>query len=274
MKILISTDIEGIAGVFNAEQTRPGNGEYERARRWMTEEANAAIRGAFAGGAHEVLVNDSHGTFRNLLVEALDPRARFVLGKPRYLGMMAGLEQGCDAVMMVGYQSRGQGRGVLAHTISSFAFARVLINGQELGEAGLYGALAGELGVPVVLGSGDDVFIAENQSLFPHAQWIQTKTATGHASGVTLSPADAQSAIAAGAQRAIGALAHARAGAFCIESPIECQLVTQSPGMADLFCTLPMLRRLDGVSILFSATSMQEAVRLLNSLAAMSNMLR
>ena len=79
MKILISVDIEGVAGVFHPEQTRPSNPEYERARRLMTAEANAAIRGAFVGGASEVLVNDSHGGFRNLLPDELDPRARAVL---------------------------------------------------------------------------------------------------------------------------------------------------------------------------------------------------
>ena len=112
MRILISVDIEGVAGVFHSEQTRAGNTEYERARRLMTEEANAAIRGAFAGGATTVLVNDSHGGFRNLLPDLLDPRAQVVLGKPRVLGMMGGLEQGCDGVFMVGYHARSQSRGV------------------------------------------------------------------------------------------------------------------------------------------------------------------
>ena len=102
MRILISTDIEGVAGVFHAEQTRAGNGEYERARRWMTREANAAVEGAFAGGATEVMVNDSHGGFRNLLPDELDPRARLVLGKPRHLGMAAGAEAGGDAMFLTG----------------------------------------------------------------------------------------------------------------------------------------------------------------------------
>src|SRR5438128_233097 len=133
MKILVSTDIEGVAGVFHAEQSRPGNGEYERARAWMTGEANAAVEGAFAGGAAEVLVNDSHGGFRNLLPDQLDPRARVVLGKPRYLGMMAGVEAGVAGVLMIGYHGRAQSRGVLAHTINSRAFARVWLNGKELG---------------------------------------------------------------------------------------------------------------------------------------------
>jgi D-amino peptidase len=302
MKILISTDIEGVAGVFHAEQVRAGNGEYERARAWMTAEANAAVQGAIAGGAEEILVNDSHGGFRNLLPDGLDERARLVLGKPRYLGMMGGLEEGCDAVFMIGYHSRSQGRGILAHTINSFAFARVLINGMELGEAGLYGALAGEMGVPVILGTGDDVFIAETRDTFPGAEWVQTKVAHGQGSGITLSPAASRRAIAAAAETAVrnlkgdaptprpsdglaapqeGVSALGRPGGrkgapvpFRIPAPIECRLQTQSSALADLFCMWPTLERVDGVTLRFTTDSMQSAVRMLNSLAAMSFMLR
>ncbi|AZR93518.1 aminopeptidase [Bordetella trematum] len=272
MKVLISTDIEGVAGVFHAEQVRAGNGEYERARAWMTGEANAAVQGAFAGGATEVLVNDSHGGFRNLLPDQIDERARLVLGKPRYLGMMGGLEEGCDAVMMVGYHSRAQGCGILAHTINSFAFARVTINGRELGEAGLYGALAGELGVPVILASGDDVFIEETRPLFPQAQWVQTKVAHGQGSGVTLSPAAARRAIAQAAEQAVRNAG--QAVPLRIGGPIECRLQTQSPALADLFCMWPSLERVDGVTLRFEVQTMQAAIRTLNSLAAMSFMLR
>ncbi|MGI4891529.1 MAG: M55 family metallopeptidase, partial [Janthinobacterium lividum] len=112
MRILISADIEGVANVFHPEQTRAGNAEYERARRWMTAEADAAVRGAFDGGATEVLVNDSHGGFRNLIPDSIDRRARFVLGKPRYLSMMAGVD-GCNAVCMIGYHARAGSRGVV-----------------------------------------------------------------------------------------------------------------------------------------------------------------
>ncbi|MFE0840685.1 M55 family metallopeptidase [Achromobacter insolitus] len=286
MKILISTDIEGVAGVFHSEQVRAGNGEYERARAWMTAEANAAVQGAIAGGAEEILVNDSHGGFRNLLPDGLDERARLVLGKPRYLGMMGGLEEGCDAVFMIGYHSRSQGRGILAHTINSFAFARVFINGMELGEAGLYGALAGEMGVPVILGTGDDAFIEETRDTFPGAEWVQTKVAHGQGSGVTLSPAASRRAIAAAAETAVRNLkggvsalgqAAGRKGVpvpFRIPAPIECRLQTQSSALADLFCMWPTLERVDGVTLRFTTDSMQSAVRTLNSLAAMSFMLR
>lgn len=270
MKILISTDIEGVAGVFHAEQTRAGNGEYERARTWMTAEANAAVQGAFAGGATDVLVNDSHGGFRNLLPDQLDPRARLVLGKPRYLGMMAGV-QGCDGVFMIGYHGRAQSRGILAHTINSGAFARIWLNGQELGEAGIYGALAGEFGVPVLMASGDDVFVGETRPLMPWVRYVQTKEASGQGSGTTLSLVASRDAIAAAAEQAV----RAQGGQpLKFGGPIRCRLQTQGPAYADLFCQWPALERVDGVTLVFDAASVQAAVRMLNCLSAMSFMLK
>lgn len=271
MKILISTDIEGVAGVFHHQQVRAGNPEYERARILMTHEANAAIAGAFDAGATEVLVNDSHGDFRNMPPDLLDPRAQQVMGKPRYLSMMAGVDEKLDAVCMIGYHSRAQGRGVLAHTINSFAFARVWFNEAELGEAGIYGALAGQYGVPVAMASGDDAFIEEHRPLFPHATFVQTKRATGQTSGVSLSPAQACAAIRSGVA---AALSGPRPRPFRIEGPIAVRLQTQTPALADLFCQWPALRRLQGDELSFEAPSVEAAVRMLNCLSAMSALLR
>lgn len=272
MKVLISTDIEGVAGVFHHEQVRAGNPEYERARLLMTHEANAAIAGAFEAGATEVLVNDSHGGFRNMPPDLLDARAQAVMGKPRYLSMMAGVDNGMDAVCMIGYHSRAQGRGILAHTINSFAFARVRFNGVELGEAGIYGALAGEYGVPVVMASGDDVFIEEHRPVFPHATFVQTKRATGHTSGVSLSPAQACSAIQVGVATALAQLGAARP--FVLAGPIAVRIQTQTPALADLFCQWPTLQRLDGDEVGFEAPTVEAAVRMVNCLSAMSTLLR
>ncbi len=272
MKVLISTDIEGAAGVFHPEQVRAGNPEYERARLLMTHEANAAIAGAFDAGASAVLVNDSHGGFRNMPPDLLDPRASAIQGKPRYLGMMAGVDEEVNAVCMIGYHSRAQGRGILAHTINSFAFARVSFNDLELGEGGIYGALAGEFGVPVVMASGDDVFIEEHRSLFPHATFVQIKRATGQTSGVSLSPGQACSAIRAGVAAALAQLDTARP--FLLPGPIAVGLQTRTPALADLFCQWPTLQRIDGNRIGFEAPTAQAAVRMLNSLSAMSSMLR
>lgn len=273
MKILVSVDIEGVAGVTHGEQTRSGNGEYERARAWMTREANAAIRGAFDGGATEVLVNDSHGSFRNLLLDELDERAQMVTGKPRYLGMMAGVEQGCDAVFMVGYHARSQATGVLAHTINSFAFRRVVVNGNELGEAGLYGALAGEFGARVALLTGDDVFLAETLSLFPGVMSVQTKQAQGNASCISLSPGHACRLIQEAAAVAIAKVSNLQPLVLSA-GPYECELTAQTPGQADLFCQWPTVKRLNGNTLSFRVDTMYSVLRILNSFSAMSFMLR
>jgi len=272
MKILISVDIEGVAGVFHSQQVRAGNAEYERARRLMTEEANAAIAGAFDGGASEVWVNDSHGDFRNMPPELLDARAQVIQGKPRYLGMVAGVELGMDGVCMIGYHSRAGGSGILAHTINSFAFAGVEIGGQPLGEAALYGALAGEYGVPVLMASGDDAFIAENRPLFPHATFVQTKRAAGQTSGVSLSPARSCAAIRKGVAAALAARPQARP--LLLGKPLPVTLRTQTPALADLFCQWPAFERRGPTELRFDAPSVEAAVRMLNCCSAMSAMLR
>lgn len=271
MKVLISVDIEGVAGVYRVEQTRPGNGDYERARLLMTEEANAAIAGAFEGGATEVLVNDSHGSFCNMPPDLLDERARAVQGKPRYLGMMGGVDQGVDAVCLIGYHARAHQPGILAHTVNSFAFASVSLNGRELGEAGLYGALAGDHGVPVVMASGDDAFIAETKDLFPAARFVETKRAGGNTSGIGLSPVRSRRAIRQGVKEA---LSRPFGAPFRIVPPIEGRIRAQTPALADLFCQWPDLVRLSGDEVEFTAPSVAAAVRIVNCLSAMSSFLR
>ncbi|WP_288407193.1 M55 family metallopeptidase [uncultured Herbaspirillum sp.] len=274
--ILVSVDIEGVAGVFHPEQTRAGNGEYERARRMMTEEANAVIRGALAAGATAIKVNDAHGGYRNLLPELLHPQARMVLGKPRLLGMMGGVEHDIDAVMLVGYHSRAQGRGILAHTSNSFAFARVWLGGVEMGEAGLYGALAAEQGVPVIFASGDDAFIEENHPLFPHAVFAETKKAYGANSGDSLTPQQSCVLLEERARQAVAALVAQPASmpVLPLAGPLRCRLQTQTVALADLFIQLPILERSDNVTVEFDAPTAEYAVRVLNSLSAMSAMLR
>jgi D-amino peptidase len=273
MKVLISVDIEGIAGVFHPEQTRPGNPEYEQARKWMSLEANAAVQGAFDGGASHVWVNDSHGGFRNLLPDLIDSRARLVLGKPRTLGMMAGLEASPEYVFMIGYHARAQSRGILAHTVNSTAFARVILDGEEAGEAALYGALAEERGARVVLLTGDDVFGAETLPAFPGAQFLCVKTAHGYSSGITETPAAACEAIRRAAQERMES-ARSKPAPHATSTSHRCEIRTQSTAFADLFCQWPTLERIDAVTLAFDAPSAEHIVRTINCLSAMSFMLR
>jgi D-amino peptidase len=271
VKILISVDIEGVAGVTHPDQTRAGNGEYERARLLMTEEANAAVAGAFDAGAAGGVGNESQGGYSNMRPDQHDPRAVAIQGKPRTLGMMAGLEAGIDAAVLIGYHAGAHSRGILAHTINSFAFARVALNGRELGEAGLNGALAGEYGAPVVAASGDDVFIAETSDDLAGTHFVEVKRATGCNSGISLSPARARSAIREGVAAALRAPLPTP---YRIPGPIRAEIRTQTPALADLFCLWPTLERLSGNDIGFGAPSVEAALRMINSLSAMSSMLR
>ena len=151
MKVYISADIEGVAGVVTAEQGRPGHGDYDRARRLMTEEVNAVIEGALAGGASDILVNDAHGSMTNLLPELVHPKARLLLGRPKPFGMFAGLADDHAVVFCTGYHAGAGQFGGLAHTTNSAAFRRIEIDGTAMSEASLYGAYAGERGIPVGL---------------------------------------------------------------------------------------------------------------------------
>ncbi len=176
-KVYISVDMEGISGVNGDDQTAAGQPEYGRARKLMAEDANAAIRGAFDGGATDVLVNDSHGSQRNLLPEDLDPRARLISHSFKRHGMMEGLDESFDAVIFVGYHAKADApRGLFAHT-GSGVVRDLQINGQSVGEGGMNAALAAWFGVPVVAVSGDDVAIAEVTTAVPGIRGVAVKRA-------------------------------------------------------------------------------------------------
>ncbi|ETD72137.1 D-aminopeptidase [Pelistega indica] len=274
MKILISTDIEGVAGVVDPQQVRAGNPEYERARLWMTKEANAAILGAFEAGAEKVFVNDSHAGFRNIIVSELDPRAILITGKPRLYSMMSGIEFNVDGVALVGHHSQAQGRGVLAHTINSFAFAKISINGQSLGEPGLYGLLAAEKGIPLIFGSGDQYLAEENKAHFPEAIWVETKWAMGHTCAASKTIEASCEDIRKGMKEAVSRLQQNKSSLFSLKKPYVCTLQTTTPGLADLFCMLPNTNRVDGVTITFEQPSIEYIVRTLNVFSSMSASLR
>jgi len=272
VRILVSVDIEGIAGVVHPEQTRPGNPEYERARRQMTAEANAAALGAFDGGATAVIVNDSHGDFRNLIHDTLDPRVELLLGKPRDLGMMAGVDQDCAGVFLIGWHAKARGTGVLAHTINSFAFSRVSVNGADVGEAQLYGALAAEFSVPIALLTGDDRFIEETAPTFPGAVTVVVKRAHANRVATSLSAHAACEAIRKGAQEAATKCGSLKLQP--VETPASISVEAATVAIADLFAMLPIVKRVDSVTVQFSSPTMRHAIRMLNTLSAMSSVLR
>lgn len=272
MRLYISADIEGVAGVVSPLHGRPGNPEYERARRLMTEEVNAAVEGAFAGGATEVLVNDGHGSMVNLLPEALDPRAELILGKPKPANMCAGLDAGHGGMFCLGYHAGAGRRGVLAHTVSGFAFGAIRLNDRPCSEATLNGAYAGSLGVPVLLLSGDDATAAECGAHFPGARLVVTKQALGQRAARGVSPAVARErlrAAAGAAARSAGTVAP-----FVIPGPYRLEIVLAAPALADLAAIIPAAERIDAVTVGFHADTMLSVLGWVNTVSALSSTLR
>jgi D-amino peptidase len=156
MKVFISVDMEGITGLTDPEDVLPEGADYDRGRVFMTSDANGAILGAFDAGADEVVVNDSHWTARNLLLERLDPRARLIKGFHRPMCMVQGLDETFDAAVFVGYHScAGTEGGVLNHTLLGKEVQNLLLNGEPIGETRLNALMAGHFGVPVAFVAGD-----------------------------------------------------------------------------------------------------------------------
>jgi D-amino peptidase len=239
MNVYISVDMEGCSGVVHREQTNPTGVDYALARRLMTEEANAAIRGAFEGGAKQVVVSDSHGGngMRNLLIELLDERAELILGSPRALGQMEGLDASFDAVLLIGYHTRHGAAGVLSHTTNGQAIANVWVNEQLLGEIGLNALLAGHFGIPVALISGDDKTIAEAQTQVPGAVGITVKQALGRYAARCLHPVKARALIQEGTKTALARLTQLTP--LVTSTPATLRVQFKETGSAESAATVP-----------------------------------
>lgn len=270
MKIFISADIEGIAGVMRPEQCTPGHPEHQLARGLMEQEVNAAIEGAFAGGATEVVVADSHAQMTNLRAENIDPRARLVQGKPRVLSMVEGIEQQTfDGLFLVGFHSAAGEPGVLAHTINGRAFWRIHINGLVMGETDIYAAAAAEHGTPLLLVTGDDQlqsWIAEHYSA---VNYVCVKRAISHTCAESISPQAAQRAIAAAAS---AALQHPPQMSMSrLTAPYAMRLQATKPVLADLFSLIPGVTRLDAVTVAYQAENMETLISLLSAFSYLAS---
>jgi D-amino peptidase len=211
VKIFISSDMEGTAGVVDWDQVRPGGGQYEYYVELLTAEVNAAIEGASEGGADEFLVNDSHGRMANLRPSALSGHASYLSGryKPRY--MMQGLDDSFDAVFFVSYHgSMSSTESVLSHTYFPAAFAEVTLNGRVVGEAGINALVAKAYDVPVVLITGDATTAAEIEPFCPSIRSAVVKKSITRFAAESLHPEEATRRIREEARRAIEELPKAQ----------------------------------------------------------------
>ena len=196
MDVFISADVEGVAGIADWDQIRSGGGDYGIGRSLMAGEVNAAVEGAFAGGAERVVVNDSHGRMTNLEPQALDPRARLVLGHYKPMYMLQGLDASFGAAFFLGYHGAiGEPEAVLSHTYNPRAIWEAKVDGRVVGEIGINALVCEYFGVPIRLVTGDQVTAREARETVPGVHVAEVKRSFGRYSAENLSPRDARSAI-------------------------------------------------------------------------------
>jgi D-amino peptidase len=260
LKIYISVDMEGIAGVVTTSQLGPEGFEYERFREFMTAEALAAVNAAREAGATEILVADSHGNGENLLIERFPDDVRIVRSWPRPLSMMHGLDATFDAAVFIGYHSATTSLlGVRAHTFSSATLTRVALNGQDAGEGYWNAAIAGELGVPVIMVSGDDAAVEELTGQIGNLETAVVKQAVSFHAATTLTPQAAQQLIAQKTKAAIARLGDFRP--YRIGKSVKLDLGFKHYQPPELLAYLRGVERTDSHSIRFVAADMAEATR-------------
>ncbi|MGJ3231090.1 MAG: M55 family metallopeptidase [Oceanicaulis sp.] len=258
MRLFISADIEGVAGVADTCQTTPGAHGYDRAAAWMTGEVRAACEGAFRGGASHILVADSHGSAVNIDPDGLPDGVELISSWPRPLSMMQGVETGFDAVFLLGYHAGAHLKdGVLAHTFRGMQISQVRLNGEPADEMRVNAAAAGAYGAPVLLVTGDDVICAEARRLLGEdVSTVAVKTALGRLSARSLSPAKARAAISEAAE---AAMSRTRTP-YRIEGPIEVEIDFKHHWTAELLSYLPMFERLSAYTVRFTAADAPAAI--------------
>jgi D-amino peptidase len=258
LKVHISVDMEGIAGVVTGDQIGPQGFEYGRFREFMTKEALAAVDAAKAAGATEIVVADAHGNGENLLVEQFPPDVRIVRSWPRKLQMMAGIDRTFDAAIFIGYHaSTTNPTGVRAHTFSSATLTRVTLNGVEMSEGSWNAAIAGHFNVPVVMASGDDAAIAEIRKVVGNVEGVETKQSLGFHSALTLTPQAVQALIGPAVRS--GLARRASLAPYRPQGPIVVEVTFKHYLPAEVLAYLPMFERSSAHSVRFRAKDMAEA---------------
>jgi len=263
-KVFVAVDIEGVAGVVHVDEGSPGNPEYERARRLMTNEASAVVAGILdADHAAEVTVADVHGPYRTIIPELLDERATLLRGKPRHFGMMDGIDDGTyDRAIFIGVHGQsGSDDSVLSHTFTG-TILDVKVNGKSWGELGLNAAMAGAYGVSVVLVSGDQSVVAETERVFgPGVPTVQVKTSRGHLTSESMHPSVACRLLREAAAEAIRNVPNV--GPLTVDNPVTVEVTLNRPALADLAAMIDGMERIDGRTLRFTRPDFPNAYRVL-----------
>ncbi len=263
MKVYISSDMEGTAGVVVWEQVL-ASGDFERFRRLMTQEINAAVEGALAAGAELVVVNDSHGPMTNIVIEDLHPEAELISGVNKTLLQVEGIGDGFDALFFTGYHQReGGGDGVLNHTLLGNTIYEIRVNGDPVDEAALNAGVAGVYGVPVALVSGDHAVCADAERRFPGVITAPTKQAIDRYAARSLSCQKTRTLIRDRAQVAVEAVRSGMVKPYVVETPVTIEVGFKTTSSAHMTSLIPGVSRVSPRTIVITGDSYLTAFRTL-----------
>ncbi|MFD1737511.1 M55 family metallopeptidase [Bacillus salitolerans] len=260
MKIFISADIEGVTGVATSQQIKV-NSEYQRFRRFMTMDVNAAIEGAFNGGATEIVVADGHGNMSNILLEELDPRVRLIQGSNRVMCQLEGLDDSFDAIMFVGHHGREGGslRTSISHTLAGICVNEMKINGKVVGETEMNTMVAGDFNVPAIFISGDDAYVAEVMETLPQVEVAVVKRGIDRFSAELIHPDKAHSLIRERSEVAVKRIHEFTP--YKVDGPVTFELEFKAPSQALMTTTIPSVTLIGPKKITFTCEDMVTAYK-------------
>lgn len=233
MKIYVCTDLEGISGVVNFDQTgRDSKGvEYERARHLLTMEVNTVVDACKEGGAKEVVVLDGHSTGYNFIVEELHPQGRYIVGGGRK-NVLPGLDKSFDAMILLGYHAMaGTVDGVLDHTQASKAWYNYWVNDVKMGEVGQEAILAGIMDIPIIMVTGDDAVCKEAKCLLPDVETVAVKESYSRTCAKVIPPSASQGMIRKGIMKALQKIKSIKP--YKIKFPATIKIEFQTTDIAD-----------------------------------------
>ncbi|MGB9835587.1 MAG: M55 family metallopeptidase [Candidatus Saccharicenans sp.] len=271
LRIFISVDMEGIWGVVSASQCSSDSPEYQIARKWMAEEVNAVIQGLLEAGATEVVVNDSHGSMRNIIASELDRRATLISGSPKPLSMMEGIDGSFQGCVFVGYHARaGSAPAILDHTISGAAVYAIKINGQEMPELGINAAIAGFFKVPVIMLTGDTETCQQAQELLgSQLTVVPVKEAVGRLAARNFPRDRVLADLKEGAKKAVASAGSVRP--FELNPPFKFELEFHNSNQAEPGLLIPGVKRTSPRCLTFETGNYLEGFKLMRALIALAS---
>lgn len=269
-KIYISVDMEGIGAIVSSDQLGPGKFEYEKGRKLMTAEVNAAIEGCIEAGAGEIVVSDSHGNAQNIIPDELHQAALLIRSFPRALLQMEGIDERFDGVIFIGYHPmEGTPGANLSHTIWGSKIFEIRINGKPVSEAIFNAAVAGHFHVPVIMVAGDQNVVQEAQKTFGPVETVITKKSLGWLSASSRHPKLICQEIKEKSKKAVARIKELKP--YTIDPPVRMELTFKNTYDAEAFSYLPWVKRLSGKTILVETDNILETNRFITALFSINN---